>query len=169
MDIRRLNPADAERFHSFRLAALKEAPTAFGSSYEEELAFPASVIEGRLAVKSDRGPFGAFQGGELIGLVAIGRENLSKLSHKALVWGLYVKPEHRRGGIAKALLLEALSFARSVPGVSQANLCVNAENTGAIRLYESVGFNAFGREPHAMQISGVFYDELHMSLQFRNA
>lgn len=168
MHIRRLTPEDATLFQAFRLAALKNAPTAFGSSYEEEVAFPASVIEGRLAVKTDRGPFGAFHGDELIGLVALGRENHTKLSHKALVWGMYVKPEHRGSGVAKALLLEVLSFARSVPGISQVNLCVNAETAGAVRLYESVGFKAFGREPHAMQIEGVFYDELHMSLQFGN-
>ncbi|MCA2918585.1 MAG: GNAT family N-acetyltransferase [Microcystis sp. M015S1] len=169
MHIRRLTPDDAGLFQAFRLEALKNAPTAFGSSYEEEVEFPASVIEGRLAVKPDRGPFGAFHGDELIGLVALGRENLKKLSHKALVWGMYVKPEHRGGGVARSLLLELLSFARSVPGISQVNLCVNAENSGAVRLYESVGFKVFGTEPHAMQIEGIFYGELHMSLQFENA
>jgi ribosomal protein S18 acetylase RimI-like enzyme len=169
MHIRRLTPEDAGLFQAFRLEALKNAPTAFGSSYEEEAQFPASVIEGRLAVKPDRGPFGAFRGAGLIGLVALGRENLNKLSHKALVWGMYVKPEHRGSGVARALLLELLSFAQSVPGITQVNLCVNAENSGAIKLYESVGFKVFGREPRAMQIEGVFYDEIHMSLRFGNA
>ena len=82
---------------------------------------------------------------------------------------MYVKPEHRGGGVARSLLLELLSFARSVPGISQVNLCVNAENSGAVRLYVSVGFKVFGTEPHAMQIEGIFYGELHMSLQFENA
>jgi RimJ/RimL family protein N-acetyltransferase len=85
------------------------------------------------------------------------------------VWGMYVKPEHRGSGVARALLLELLSFAQSVPGITQVNLCVNAENSGAIKLYESVGFKVFGREPRAMQIEGVFYDEIHMSLRFGNA
>jgi RimJ/RimL family protein N-acetyltransferase len=165
MQIRRLTPADASIFQALRLAALQDMPSAFGSSYEEEKDFAASTIEGRLAVKPDRGPFGAFENEELVGLVALGRENMRKLAHKALIWGMYVKPEARGKGIARALLQEALSLARSVPEVRQVNLCVNASNEVAIRLYESAGFEAFGREPGAMFINGQLHDEVHMYLR----
>jgi len=169
MHIRRLTPDDATVFRAFRLAALLEAPTAFGSSYEEEKDFPASTIAGRLAARPDRGPFGAFKNEDLVGLVALGRENLHKLSHKALIWGLYVTPKARGKGIARGLMLEALSVARSVPEVQQVNLSVNAGNAGAIRLYESLGFKAFGREPGAMFINGELHDEIHMCLRFTAA
>lgn len=169
MHIRRLTPEDAAIFQAFRLAALQDAPSAFGSSYEEEKDFPASVIEGRLAPKPDHGPLGAFHGEELVGLVALGRENMKKLAHKALIWGMYVKPEHRGKGIAKALLEEALSLARSVPEIRQVNLSVNARNSGAIRLYESFGFKSFGHEPGALFINGELHDELHMSLRLTDA
>jgi RimJ/RimL family protein N-acetyltransferase len=169
MHIRRLTPADAAVFQAFRLAALQEAPTAFGSSFQEERDFPASVIEGRLAIKPDRGPFGAFEGDEIVGLVALGRENMMNLAHKALVWAMYVKPEHRGKGIAKALLQEALFLARSAPDVLQVNLSVNAGNASAIWLYESSGFTVFGREPGAMRINGELHDELHMVLRFAAA
>jgi len=169
MHVRRLTPEDAAVFQAFRLAALQDAPTAFGSSFQEEKDFPPSAIEGRLAVKPDRGPFGAFQGQEIVGLVALGRENMENLAHKALVWGMYVKPEHRGKGIAKALLQEALSLARSVPEVLQVNLSVNAGNVSAIRLYESFGFKAFGCEPGALRINGELHDELHMFLRLTNA
>ena len=165
MHIRRLTPADAAAFQALRLDALREAPSAFGSSYEEESEFRAAVIEGRVAPKQDRGPFGAFKNEELIGLVALGRENFKKLSHKALIWGMYVAPAARGQGIGRALLSEALSLARSVPEIQQVNLCVNANNANAIRLYESVGFRAFGREPGAMFINGELHDELHMYLR----
>lgn len=169
MHIRRLTPPDASVFQAFRLAALQEAPAAFGASFEEEVNFPASVIEGRLALKPDQGPFGAFEDNELVGLVALGRESKKKLAHKALVWGMYVKPSHRGKGIAKALLDEVLSLARSVPSVAQVNLSVNANNTGAILLYESAGFKVFGQEPNAMHINGEFIDELHMYLRLTDA
>jgi ribosomal protein S18 acetylase RimI-like enzyme len=165
MHIRRLTPADANAFQALRLAALKDTPSAFGSSYEEEKDFAVSTIEGRLAEKPDRGPFGAFEGEDLVGLVALGRENMNKLAHKALIWGMYVKPEARGKGIGRALLLEALSLARAVPEVRQVNLCVNASNANAIRLYESAGFKAFGREPGAMLVDGELHDELHMYLR----
>ncbi len=169
MHVRRLTPEDAALFQAFRLAALQEAPTAFGSSFEEESDFPSSAIEGRLAIKSDRGPFGAFEEGQLIGLIALGRENPKNLAHKALIWGMYVKPEHRSKGIAKAFLQEALSLARSVPEVLQVNLSVNSRNTAAIRLYESFGFKVFGHEAGAMRINGELHDELHMSLRLTDA
>jgi RimJ/RimL family protein N-acetyltransferase len=168
MEIRRLNPSDAQIFKQFRLAALIEEPAAFGSSYEEEKDFADAVIENRLAIRPDRGPFGAFENDTLVGLVALGRETMSKLSHKALIWGMYVTPEMRCKGIGRALLLEALSLAKSVPEILQVNLCVNAGNINAIRLYESVGFKEFGREPGAMRINGQLHDELHMYLRLRN-
>jgi RimJ/RimL family protein N-acetyltransferase len=169
MHIRRLTPADASAFQALRLAALLEAPSAFGSSYEEEKDFLASTIEGRLAVQADRGPFGAFENETLIGLVGLGRESHNKLSHKALIWGMYVTPEARGKGIGRALLLEALSLARSVPEIKQVNLCVNASDASAIRLYESVGFKSFGREPGAMLIDGKLHDEIHMYLRLKHA
>ena len=84
--IRRLTPADASAFQSLRLAALVEAPTAFGSSYEEEKSFTTATVEGRLAHHVDRGVFGAFDAnGRLVGVVALGRESMQKLSHKAMI------------------------------------------------------------------------------------
>ena len=166
MKIRRLLPSDASAFQALRLAGLHEVPSAFGSSYEEEENLPVSVIEGHLVVKSDRGLFGAFENDSLVGIVALGRESMNKLAHKAFVWGMYVTPNARAKGIGRALLLEALKLARSVPEIKQVNLCVNASNANAICLYESVGFKAFGREPGAMYIRGEFHDEFHMYLRF---
>jgi RimJ/RimL family protein N-acetyltransferase len=169
MYIRRLTPEDAPAFQALRLFALQETPSAFGSSYEEEVESPVGTIEGRLALKPDRGPFGAFENESLVGLVALGRDDMKKLSHKALVWGMYVSPEFRGKGVGRALLLKALSLARSVPQVIQVNLCVNANNASAIRLYESVGFKAFGREPGAMLFNGELHDEIHMYLRLTDA
>ena len=169
MTIRRLTPHDAASFQELRLLALKEEPSAFGSSYEEEVDFSASKIESRLAFKADQGPFGAFEDGRLIGLVALGREGMKKLSHKAMIWGMYVAPEFRGRGIARGLLIEALTFARSIPGIIQVNLGVNATNANAIQLYQSVGFKVFGHELNALQIDGELYDEIHMYLRFTDA
>jgi RimJ/RimL family protein N-acetyltransferase len=165
MHIRRLTPADAAAFQDLRLAALQESPTAFGSSYEEERDYTRAFIEDRLSSKPDRGSFGAFEGARLVGLIALGRERQRKLEHKALIWGMYVAPEARRNGIGRALLLAALELARSVPAIRQVNLCVNASNSAAIRLYQSAGFEVFGRERGAMIVDGELQDELHMYLQ----
>ena len=162
MQIRRLTPSDASEFQVLRLAGLKDEPLSFASSFEEEKDLPASAIEGGLAIKPDRGTFGAFDSESLVGLVALGREDMKKLSHKAFIWGMYVKPESRGKGIARALINEALSLARSVPQLKQVNLCTNASNLAAIELYASMGFKAFGHEPGSMLINGELQDEIHM-------
>lgn len=151
-------------FQALRLQSLEDAPSAFGSSYEEEVSTPLGAIEGRLAILPDRGVFGAFKEDRLVGIVGLGRESLRNLSHKAFIWGMYVAPACRRTGLATALLAEAIAFARGVPGVRQVNLCVNASASAAIHLYQLFGFVTFGREPEAMLINGVLHDELHMRL-----
>lgn len=162
MHIRRLTPADATAFQALRLAALQESPTSFGSSYEEEREFSQSFIEQRLAARPDRGTFGAFEGTELVGFIALGRETHRKLEHKALIWGMYVAPKARGNGIGRALVWAALELAHSVPGIRQVNLCVNANNNAAIDLYQLVGFEVFGHERGGMLVDGELHDELHM-------
>lgn len=165
MLVRRLTPADASIYQALRLAGLREVPTAFGSSYEEEKSYALSTFSDWLAVKPDRGSFGAFEGDSLIGIAGLGRENMKKLSHKVFVWGMYVAPDKRRNGVGRALLLEAIAFANSISEVWQVNISVNANNKGAFHLYESAGFRQFGREPGAMFINGELHDEIHMSLR----
>jgi ribosomal protein S18 acetylase RimI-like enzyme len=167
MLVRRLTPADSPAYRALRLAGLREAPAAFGSSYEEEKDHPLAVFEDWLAVKPDRGPFGAFDSDALVGIASLGRETLKKLSHKAFIWGMYVAPHARRKGTGRALLLEALAFARSVPEVRQVNLSVNANNPEAVRLYQAVGFKEFGREPGAMLVDDKLHDEIHMYLRVK--
>lgn len=163
MHIRRLTPEDAPPFRTLRLSALLGEPTAFGSSYEEEAAFSSEVFADRLAEHPDQGIFGAFDdAARLIGMVALRRERMHKLRHKGMIFGMYVAPEARGTGVGRELLLHALALARSVPELLQVNLSVNAANVPAIALYESLGFERFGREPGAMKIGDVLHDELHM-------
>jgi ribosomal protein S18 acetylase RimI-like enzyme len=168
MNIRRLTPADAIAFQALRLNALTESSAAFGSSFDEEKDVPQSVIEARLTPEIDRGIFGAFDEGELIGMVALARKSMQKLSHKGFIWGMYVTPNFRGKGVGRALLVEALTLARSVAGLRQVNLCVNAKSNAAIKLYESVGFVTFGNEHGAMFVNGQFHDELHMCASIAN-
>lgn len=166
MHIRRLAPEDSAAFQELRLAALQDTPSAFGSSFEEERVLPISEIVRRLSKEFSHARFGAFVGQELVGLCGLDRETQRNLSHKALVWGLYVKPAYRGQGIAKALLLKILDFASSIHEIRQVNLIVNAANERGIRLYESLGFKVFGREPGALLVNGELHDEVHMFLRF---
>ena len=162
MSVRALAPADAAAFQSLRLQGLRECPTAFASSFEEECDIALPVVAERLQHRHDRAVFGAFQGDELVGLVGLKRQEPRKLSHKAYVWGMYVAPAVRKQGVGRRLMARALSVALSELQVRQVNLCANADNQAAIALYERMGFKAFGREPSFMLVDGVPQDEIQM-------
>lgn len=162
MLIRLLVPSDAFAFQALRLAALRECPSAFSSSYEEECTTPLAVIEARLAADSGRNVFGAFDGADLVGMVVIGREDAQKLRHKAGIRGMYVCASQRGKGVGKLLLEQALACAASMQGLRQVNLSVTASATAAVALYSSMGFVVFAHEPGALLVDGVLYDDMQM-------
>ncbi len=164
MDIRRLTPADVTLYRALRLEGLREAPTAFAASYDEEAAFPLSTYEGRLGAPPDRGTLGAFDGDALVGIVTLGREHRQKLAHKAHILGMYVRAERRGCGIGANLLAGAIALARSTPAIRQVNVSVNATNAPARRLYAAAGFREFGLELRSLRIDGAWHDEVHMCL-----
>ncbi|HEY6985886.1 MAG TPA: GNAT family N-acetyltransferase, partial [Rhodanobacteraceae bacterium] len=146
MEIRRLTTADAAAYQALRLKGLCEEPTAFASSYEEERAYPLSKYEEWLGVPPDRGAIGAFDGEELVGIVTLGRESHRHLAHKALIMGMYVRGDRQGRGIGRMLLQQVIDLARSVAEIRQVNIIANAANAPAQKLYESLGFRAYGRE-----------------------
>ena len=159
-----IDSGDAAAFKTLRLAALRECPTAFSSSYEEECDVPLAEAAQRLAPNLDRAIFGAFEDHALVATVGLQREGRRKLAHKAIIWGVYVAPSFRGRGIGRRLLERALAHARSMPDLLQVTLGVNIENKAAIALYESVGFERFGLERGFLRVDGVLHDELHMVL-----
>lgn len=170
MQIRDLVSEDARVFQALRLAALRECPSAFASSYEEEDEMPMAVVAERLVVKADRCVLGAWLGSDLVGMLGLQREEMRKLAHKAFIWGMYVAPSARRRGVGRQLIDQALVRASSMNGVHQINLGVNAANAEAIALYEAAGFTAFGVERGFMLLDGELHDELHMvrNIETRN-
>ena len=160
MQIRRLNSPDASAFQVLRLQALRECPSAFSSSYEEEYETSISVIASRLAPESGRYMFGAFSETELIGIIGFGREGARKLAHKGFIRGMYVSPAFRHQGIGRQLVSHVLQHAASVSGLRQVTLTVTASNPAAIALYEKIGFTSYGLEPAALLVNGEFHDEI---------
>ncbi len=162
ISIRPLSSEDASQFQSLRLAALRDAPQAFGASYEEEQLVTLAEWARRLQPGPGRAVFGAWQGERLVGSAGLLRMAPLKQLHKAMIWGVYVAPTQRGGGLGRRLMAAALEEAGRWEGVRQALLTVAEDNAAAQRLYESLGFVAYGREPAALQVGGRYIAETLM-------
>jgi ribosomal protein S18 acetylase RimI-like enzyme len=169
LNIRALAPSDAHAFQSLRLRGLLECPTAFASSFDEEVGTPITEVEKRLQPRPDSVIFGAFEGSELCALVGLQRESMAKLAHKSFIWGVYVAPENRGRGVGDALLRHALSHAAKVLRTRQVNLGVNTKNFAAATLYKKLGFIQYGLERGYLLVDGVLQDEYQMVCQLQVA
>ncbi|QUD89988.1 GNAT family N-acetyltransferase [Phenylobacterium montanum] len=155
--VRRLGREDAEAYRAIRLAGLAEAPDAFAAVWEVEAERPLAHFEGLM---SNLAVFGAFLDGRLVGIAGFVREAGPKLSHKGTLWGMYVDPAARRYRIGGALVQAVLDHAAGE--VEQVLLAANTTNAAAIRLYERLGFVAYGREPQALKGANGYSDDLLM-------
>ncbi|KAA0550375.1 GNAT family N-acetyltransferase [Bacillus sp. BGMRC 2118] len=165
MDIRLLTGEDAGVYWELRLEALQQNPEAFSSSYEEAIKRESPVEQ---VAKNFAAPgnftFGAFNKGVLVGIVTLIQEQNLKLRHIAHIFAMYVTPGHQGKGIGKLLVTAAINKAKTVEDIEKIKLSVVSTNEKANRLYNSLGFEAFGFEEKALKVNGKYYDEYHMSL-----
>jgi ribosomal protein S18 acetylase RimI-like enzyme len=77
--------------------------------------------------------------------------------------GMGVRPEWRRQGIGRRILGACLTLARSA-GIERVELEVFADNLGAVRLYESFGFNREGVKVRGRKLEQRYQDVNLMAL-----
>lgn len=161
--IRRLTADDLRAFRTLRRQALLDTPQAFGASPADEDALSDAQVQSRLTSGPAKGVLGAWDGEHLVGLVALSPESMTKLSHKAMLYGMYVAPSHRSQGLGRALLSAALDLAQDAPAIRKVCLYVNLSQQAAVNLYLSLGFVPFGHERDAICVDGRYYDEWLMA------
>lgn len=138
--VRRAAIGDEPVLRTLRLQALTDSPSAFGSTYEREVARTTEDWRRWLAPGVT---FLLEAAGEPRGLVAGVRDaNDASAVHLMAMW---VHPGLRGTGAAEALVSSVQAWANEV-GARQVRLNVVERNTRARRCYERCGFRATGRQ-----------------------
>lgn len=105
--------------------------------------------------------YGAFVGEDPIGILYLEGGHRQKTFHLCNL-GMGIRKSYWGQGIGKALISKAIDFAKSSESIAKIDLQVRTDNTYAIQLYKSMGFQVEGRNKKALFIDGVFYDYLSM-------
>jgi ribosomal protein S18 acetylase RimI-like enzyme len=145
MEVRQTGVADWAALRRLRLRALADAPGAFASTLESELAFGDHVWRQRAGDAPAAATFVASEGGADIGLARIFAEaDPPGRTHLVSMW---VDAGHRRRGVARALIDRAIGWATE-HRAQEVILWVADQNAAARRLYERAGFRPTGeRQP----------------------
>lgn len=165
--IHKLTPQDAGEYQQIRLRAVEEHPEAFVPVPEEERKKTLDEVTKRFATlwnKDNNFILGAFVGETIVGTAGFYQQELQKLRHKGIVWGVYVASGFRRLGIGRLLMEGILQSCRQLQGLEQILLSVAAENEQAKRLYDKLGFRTYGTEPRAFKLKDGYVDEEHRIL-----
>lgn len=143
-----------------RLAALRDAPSAFGSTYEVEEAQPAQHWVERArngSAGSDSATYFATVGERVVGLVGAYRPNRAEPVVDLV--SMWTAPDVRRAGVARQLVDAVLEWAWATSAES-VELWVTRGNDPAIELYRSAGFRETG--DHQALPSDPCKDEIRM-------
>lgn len=140
IEIRRIAVADAAALRQVRLAALADAPSAFGSTYARDAAFPSEEWTARAAASSEgrlRSTFLAVRGDEPVGIVGGYRESVD--AEVVELVSMWTAPDVRRCGLGRRLVATVVDWARET-GAASVGLWVTRGNEPAEGLYAAMGF-----------------------------
>jgi GNAT superfamily N-acetyltransferase len=161
--VRRVQPGDWGALRAVRLAALTDAPGAFGSTVERESAFDEAEWRRRAANWPN---FIAWRGDEPVGLVAVIAHEEDDRAGSRRVWELvamWVSPDARGSGSAE-LLVSAVVEAVKAESADQLTLWVADGNARARAFYLRAGFRPTGLRQTFRRHDGSAFDEEQLVL-----
>ena len=103
----------------------------------------------------------AVEGRHVVGWLELQRMGPTKMRHVAVLT-IAVAPQHRRRGVASALLRSGYAWADRF-GVAKISLNVRENNAAAIALYEREGFVREGREARQIRTESGYEANLLMA------
>lgn len=157
IETKRLPESRWKEYKALRLEALKSDPTAFGSSYTEEVKLSENEWKKRI-----KNALFALLNDKPTGMIVYVFGKKLKIKHIANIYGVYVKKEYRNQGAGKRLVASAISLIKKNKNIIKINLNVNPKQKAAVRLYKRYGFKTIGVLKKDLYVNGKFYDELIM-------
>ena len=165
--ISQLNPEEWRKYKDIRLKALKTNPTAFLNTYADALTYPDEKWRTQLE-QSQKGEeiriLFAKDDEKIIGMNAFHWSPKPVIKHIAQIFGVFISPEYRGQGVGRILMQEVISEIKKNPQFIKITLGVNAENSSALKLYESCGFKVVGKHAKELKFGEKFCDELMMEM-----
>lgn len=150
---------DWQKFKAARIRAIKDSPQAFGDTLEKAMSRSDTYwIE--LVEKSE--VFVISSEGHYIATVILKQDDDGVWSIKSL----WTDPEYRNRGLATTLLTVVLQTAKE-SGIEVIELGINANQTTAIKLYESLGFQTIKSIPGTLMGDGSRGDLFVMRLAIK--
>jgi ribosomal protein S18 acetylase RimI-like enzyme len=151
--IRQLTVNDFEAWKAIRLEGVKLPPQSCGESFEQVQEQNSQSFEELLK----RGAAFALEKENIIkGIIGTFTLQPHNMRHRAVLFGLYVRPDYRESGVANALVEHVINFVK--PLHTQIHLTVTISNNPAINLYKKHGFIIYGLEPSSLKIGEDYYD-----------
>jgi ribosomal protein S18 acetylase RimI-like enzyme len=137
--VRGLTEDDWEVLRRIRLMALTDAPAAFETLLADAVAWTDQRWRERARGSPTSRLFMAYRDDHPAGMAGIYAED----DGSAEVISVWVLPEQRRQGVARALIAAAIDFTVAA-GLSPVHIWVAEGNTAARRLYETLAFRVTG-------------------------
>jgi ribosomal protein S18 acetylase RimI-like enzyme len=165
VEIRRIRRDEWGALRDLRLQALRDAPDAFSSTYEEEsirsdeqwMEWTADLVEGGASF----GVVAVDDDDRWIGM-SVGAPHRDHPGEAGL-FAMWVDPAERNAGIGGALIEDVVRWART-GGFPVLRLQVTLSNDAAVRLYMRSGFSDEGRRMPLREGSGVVTTMMTMDL-----
>ncbi|PWK17716.1 GNAT family N-acetyltransferase [Xanthomarina spongicola] len=165
IQFRKLQPKESNSYREIRLECLKNFPENFGSNYQDEKAKDVLFFQPHIE-KQNTNNFiiGAFNNNNLVGISGFNRYESEKTKHRGRIIQVYVKLEYQGQHIGSNIIKATIEEAFKISGIEQIEINVLTNNVNAEKLYNKLGFEAYGVQENYIKIDNKYYDQKMMLL-----
>lgn len=159
-----------EDYKNLWLEALKETPEAFSADFETQSHISDAVWKNRLdSVLNEEDAMMVFAklNNKIIGMIGAYFDDNPKFQHIATIWGAYVKPEHRKQGVATRManiLFEKIAERKDIKKIKTYSI---TNGHLAVNVYTHFGFDIIGVSKEELRIGESYFDVYIMEKRLR--